>query len=74
MSKVLIFRLQNVALILQQYKMKKINILSFFVTVLCINSMAQNDLPDVKIKTLTGKEMNFNSLGNTGDTAIIVSL
>ena len=74
MSKVLFFRLQNVALILQQYAMKKISILSFFVSVLCLNSLAQNDLPDVKIKTLTGKEVNFNSLGNTGDTAVIISL
>ena len=54
--------------------MKKISIVGFFISVLSFNSLAQNDLPDVKIKTLTGKEVNFNSLGKPGDTAIIVSL
>jgi cytochrome c biogenesis protein CcmG, thiol:disulfide interchange protein DsbE len=36
--------------------------------------MAQNNLPDVRIKTLTGNEINFNSLSAKGDTAIVVSL
>jgi len=74
MSKVLIFRPQNVALILQSRIMKKINLLFVFATLLNLKSVAQNDLPDVKIKTLTGNEVNFKSLGNNGDTALIVSL
>lgn len=35
-------------------------------------SSAQNSLPDTKIKSLSGNEVLFNSLGNS-DTAIIVS-
>ena len=35
-------------------------------------SSAQNALPDTKIKSLTGNEVSFNSLGNS-DTAVIVS-
>jgi thiol-disulfide isomerase/thioredoxin len=54
--------------------MKKI-LFSFLVFLFTgFNPMAQNDLPDVSIKTLSGKEIKFNSLGNTGDTALIVSL
>jgi cytochrome c biogenesis protein CcmG, thiol:disulfide interchange protein DsbE len=34
---------------------------------------AQNELPDVKIRELSGKEISFNTFGNS-DTAIIVSL
>jgi thiol-disulfide isomerase/thioredoxin len=36
--------------------------------------LAQNDLPDVKIKSLSGSELSFKSLGSGSDTAIIVSL
>lgn len=36
--------------------------------------MAQNDLPDIKIKSLTGEEFRFNSLGKVNDTVLIVSL
>ena len=36
--------------------------------------MAQNSLPDIRIKTLTGNEVNFNSLGTGNDTAVVVSL
>jgi cytochrome c biogenesis protein CcmG, thiol:disulfide interchange protein DsbE len=38
------------------------------------NSMAQNELPDVKIRELSGKEFSFKSLGIKNDTAIIVSM
>jgi thiol-disulfide isomerase/thioredoxin len=39
-----------------------------------IGVSAQNDLPDVKIKSLSGSEFSFKSLGSGSDTAIIVSL
>jgi thiol-disulfide isomerase/thioredoxin len=73
-SKVLIFRSQNVALILQLRIMKKISLLAVFAVVMGFQSIAQNDLPDVKIKTLTGNEINFKTLGTSSDTALIVSL
>jgi len=41
---------------------------------LSFNAMTQSGLPDVKIRTLGGKEINFNTLGNDKDTALIVSL
>ncbi len=48
------------------------------VTVLCIviglAVMAQNELPNIKVKTLTGQEISFDQLGYNPDTAIIVSL
>ena len=37
-------------------------------------SFGQNDLPDVKLKTLTGDEIRFNTLGKNNDTILIVSL
>ena len=37
-------------------------------------SFAQNELPDVKLKTLTGDEIHFNTLSNNNDTVLIVSL
>lgn len=37
-------------------------------------SQAQNELPAVKIKALNGQEINFNTLGENSDTAVIVSL
>lgn len=37
-------------------------------------SIGQNDLPDIKIKTLAGEEFRFNSLGKMNDTVLIVSL
>jgi cytochrome c biogenesis protein CcmG, thiol:disulfide interchange protein DsbE len=39
-----------------------------------IFSFGQNDLPATKIKSLTGKEISFSSLGMNSDTAIIISL
>jgi cytochrome c biogenesis protein CcmG/thiol:disulfide interchange protein DsbE len=49
-----------------------------FPFVLCLllsaASMAQNDLPDIKIRTLAGEEFRFNSLGKMNDTVLIVSL
>jgi thiol-disulfide isomerase/thioredoxin len=37
-------------------------------------SYAQTGLPAVKIKTLTGQEVLFNTIGSKPDTAVIVSL
>lgn len=39
-----------------------------------LSSIAQNNLPDTKIKTLSGDEIAFSELGGNSDTAIIVSL
>ena len=36
-------------------------------------SLAQNSLPDTRIKSLQGNEVLFSSFGNTGDTAVIIS-
>ncbi len=36
-------------------------------------SFGQNDLPDIKLRSLTGDEVRFNSFGNN-DTLLIVSL
>lgn len=53
--------------------MKKI-ILFFVCLYLSGISFAQNDLPDIKIRTLSGEEFRFNSLGKLNDTVLIVSL
>ena len=37
-------------------------------------SFGQNDLPATKIRSLTGSEISFSSLGMNSDTAIIISL
>ena len=37
------------------------------------SSLAQNALPDTKIRSLQGNEVMFNSFGNTRDTAVIIS-
>jgi cytochrome c biogenesis protein CcmG/thiol:disulfide interchange protein DsbE len=48
--------------------------LSAFLSFLLSNiSLAQNSLPDTKIKSLQGNEVMFNSFGNTRDTAVIIS-
>ena len=45
-----------------------------FIVVLIFNvSQAQNDLPAVNIRTLSGSEISFKSLGKTKDTALIIS-
>ena len=48
------------------------------VTILCIvlvlTATAQNELPNIKVKSLTGQEISFDQLGYNPDTAIIVSL
>jgi cytochrome c biogenesis protein CcmG, thiol:disulfide interchange protein DsbE len=36
--------------------------------------LAQNELPDTKIRSLNGQQVNFKSLSSNNDTAIIVSL
>lgn len=41
------------------------------ITAVCIG---QNDLPDTKIRSLTGAEVSFSTLGRNSDTAIIISL
>jgi len=51
------------------YKFYLSVLLSFLIT----NISAQNSLPDTKIKSLQGKEVMFNSFGNTQDTAVIIS-
>ncbi len=53
--------------------MKKLCI-AIVCTAVTLFSSAQNDLPNVKIKTLSGHEISFNQLGLNSDTAIIVSL
>ena len=47
---------------------------SVFVSFLTIYAFGQNELPDVKIKDLSGQEINFKSLGGGNDTAIVVNL
>ena len=47
------------------------------IAVVCIATMVSaksQDLPNVKIKTLSGEEISFTRIGNIPDTAIIVSL
>lgn len=39
----------------------------------CINCLSQNDLPDVKLRSLTGDEIRFGSFSDS-DTVLIVSL
>ena len=53
--------------------MKKI-IASIITALIFTVSFGQNDLPDVKLKTLTGDEIRFNTLGRNNDTILIVSL
>lgn len=53
--------------------MKKFYLLTAFLFYVSITS-AQNSLPDVNIKSLSGKTISFASFGNNNDTAIIVSL
>lgn len=53
--------------------MKKLNLLILCMCSYCILS-AQSDLPAVKIKTLSGNEVFFNTVGSNKDTAVIVSL
>ena len=53
--------------------MKKI-IASIITALIFTVSFGQNDLPDVKLKTLTGDEIRFNTLGKNNDTILIVSL
>lgn len=43
-------------------------------TVFSMTIHAQNELPSVKIKTLAGQEVAFNTIGLDSDTAVIVSL
>lgn len=52
--------------------MKKITliIVTFLIATM---SFGQNDLPDIKLRSLTGDEVRFNSFGNN-DTLLIVSL
>lgn len=45
-----------------------------FCLIFSIVSFAQNELPDIKVKSLSGEEFRFNSLGNMSDTVLIVSL
>lgn len=52
--------------------MKKI-VAPIIALLVCLPVLAQNDLPDVKLKSLTGEEIRFNSFGNN-DTILIVSL
>ena len=40
---------------------------------ICFSGLGQNDLPDVKLRSLTGEEIRFNSFGKN-DTVLIVSL
>jgi thioredoxin-like negative regulator of GroEL len=48
------------------------------ITGLCIAiafaGISQNELPNIKVKTLTGQEISFDQIGYNSDTAIIVSL
>ena len=52
--------------------MKKI-VAPIIAILVCLPGLAQNDLPDVKLKSLTGEEIRFNAFGNN-DTVLIVSL
>jgi len=50
-------------------------LLSFAVlSFLSIYGFGQNELPDVRIKDLSGREINFKSLGGGNDTAVVVNL
>ena len=40
---------------------------------ICFSGLGQNDLPDVKLRSLTGEEIRFSSFGKN-DTVLIVSL
>src|SRR5215208_2503763 len=37
-------------------------------------ALAQNELPDTKLRDLNGRQLSFKSLGDCKDTAVIVSL
>jgi cytochrome c biogenesis protein CcmG, thiol:disulfide interchange protein DsbE len=52
------------------YKIFAILVFCSFFTLL---SVAQNNLPTVKVKTLKGSDVSFNTLSINNDTAIIVS-
>jgi cytochrome c biogenesis protein CcmG/thiol:disulfide interchange protein DsbE len=41
---------------------------------LTIYAEGQNELPDVKIRDLSGQELNFRSFGGGKDTAVVVNL
>jgi cytochrome c biogenesis protein CcmG, thiol:disulfide interchange protein DsbE len=53
--------------------MKKIFV-SIITTLICLNCFGQSELPDVKLKTLSGDEVRFNSLGKNSDTVLVISL
>ena len=46
---------------------------AFLIFIVPLAGIAQDQLPSVKIRTITGKEVNFNELSKS-DTAVIVSL
>lgn len=60
------------------YSLNVFNMTRIYFAIVCVlisfTTMAQNDLPDTRIKSLSGTEISFkNACTNTSDTALIVS-
>jgi cytochrome c biogenesis protein CcmG, thiol:disulfide interchange protein DsbE len=50
-------------------------IISAFICIMaCLSGFSQEQLPDIRVRSLNGKEVSFQTIGNKPDTAIIVSL
>lgn len=54
--------------------MKSIHLfLSLLLFIVCLKTAAQNNLPDVKIKTLAGKEISFETIVAESSTPVVIS-
>ena len=48
--------------------------ISFIAVILCLKASSQNQLPSIKIKSLAGKEVSFETLFAESDMPVVVSL
>lgn len=53
--------------------MQKMIILFALCVLFVHNAYAQNELPDVKVRNLSGKEISFNTICKSTDTALVIS-
>lgn len=53
--------------------MIKQNLLALFFLLIGTSLFGQNELPDVTVKSLSGKEVNFNTISKIKDTSLVIS-
>jgi thiol-disulfide isomerase/thioredoxin len=61
-------------MLMKKFKLSGPITLTLLASFITIYVSAQNELPDVKIKSLNGQEVNFKGLSAGGDTAVVVDL